>query len=49
MAETITISYETYLRYKDNVILHDEDQWSGRYTTYGEMWEGEGYEVRHEA
>ena len=25
-------------------ILHDEDDWSGKYKTYGEMWLGEGYE-----
>ena len=25
-------------------ILHDEDDWGGKYKTYGEMWLGEGYE-----
>lgn len=24
-------------------ILHDEDEWDGKYKTYGDMWLGEGY------
>jgi len=37
------ISLEVYENWKDQPILHDEDEWSGKYKTYGEMWYGEGY------
>lgn len=37
------IASVVYEEYKDCVILHDEDEWDGKYTTYGEMWNGEGY------
>ena len=40
-----TISKEIYDGWKDQPILHDEDMWMGRYETYGEMWDGEGYQV----
>lgn len=39
------ISYKVYEDWKDQQILHDEDNWGGRYKTYGEMWSGEGYEI----
>jgi hypothetical protein len=26
-------------------ILHDEDQWQGKYKTFGDMWAGEGYKL----
>lgn len=38
-----TIDNATYEKWKDQPILHDEDQWMGKYQTYGEMWSGEGY------
>ena len=40
------ISKETYERFKDQPILHDEDMWNGKYRTFGEMWVGEGYSVK---
>jgi hypothetical protein len=40
-----TISKETYEAWKDQPILHDEDMWMGKYKTYGEMWDCEGFEV----
>ena len=45
MKETITLhmSREEYHDWYNEPILHDEDEWEGRYRTYGEMWEGEGY------
>ena len=39
------IDRETYEIWKDQLILHDEDEWGGKYSTYGEMWIGEGYEI----
>ena len=39
------IDRKTYEGWKDQPILHDEDDWSGKYKTYGEMWEGEGYDI----
>ena len=39
------IDYETYINWKDQIILHDEDEWNGKYKTVGEMWKGEGYEI----
>lgn len=39
------IAKETYDDWRDQPILHDEDQWMGKYKTYGEMWAGEGYAV----
>lgn len=39
------ISKEIYQEWKDQPILHDEDQWCGKYKTYGEMWIGEGYAI----
>ena len=41
----MSIDPETYLLFKDDSILHDEDEWSGKYKTWGEMWDGEGYEI----
>lgn len=43
--ETKKISREVYEAWRDQPILHDEDQWGGKYKTVGEMWEGEGYAV----
>lgn len=39
------ISKEVYIEWKDQLILHDEDIWSGKYITYGDMWIGEGYTI----
>ena len=39
------ISKETLEAWKDQPILHDEDEWNGAYATYGEMWAGEGYTI----
>ena len=39
------ISKEIYFSWKEQPILHDEDMWSGKYETYGEMWAGEGYQI----
>ena len=41
-----TITKDTYYKYKDCLILHDEDDWDGKYKTYGEMWLGEGYRLK---
>lgn len=41
----MTISKEIYKRWKDQPILHDEDQWNGKYRTVGDMWTGEGYTI----
>ena len=43
-----TISRDTYYKYKDCLILHDEDDCDGKYKTYGEMWLGEGYRIIEE-
>ena len=40
-----TISRETFDSWKNQPILSDEDQWGGKYKTYGEMWTGEGYDI----
>ena len=42
----MTVDRETYEVWKDTPILHDEDDWDGKYATYGEMWQGEGYTVK---
>ena len=39
------IDYWVWLRWKDTPILHDEDNWNGKYQTWGEMWEGKGYVI----
>lgn len=39
------ITLEVFLKWKDQPILHDEDEWGGKYKTYGEMWKGEGYTI----
>ena len=39
------ISRETFDSWKNQPILGDEDQWGGRYKTYGEMRAGEGYDI----
>lgn len=39
------IDRDTYEIWKDQPILHDEDEWDGKYSTYGEMWIGEGYVI----
>lgn len=44
----MVIDYDTFLTWKDQPILHDEDDWDGKYQTYGEMWKGEGYEIETE-
>ena len=41
----MTISKDVFEKWKDSPILHDEDEWDGEYSTYGEMWEGEGYTI----
>ena len=41
----MTIDRDTYLNWKDQPILHDEDEWDGEYQTYGDMWIGEGYQI----
>lgn len=43
--ESMKISKETFDKWRDSPILHDEDEWNGKYETYGEMFAGEGYEV----
>ena len=37
------INRQIYDTWYDQPILHDEDHWNGKYKTYGEMWNGEGY------
>lgn len=44
----MVIDFDTFITWKDEPILHDEDEWNGKYRTYGEMWEGEGYEIETE-
>lgn len=44
----MVIDYETFITWKDQAILSDEDEWNGKYQTYGEMWKGEGYEIETE-
>lgn len=39
----MNISLQTYEDWSNQPILHDEDGWGGKYKTYAEMWEGEGY------
>lgn len=39
----MTIAPEIWRDWFDQPILHDEDDWGGKYKTYGEMWVGEGY------
>lgn len=39
------IAEKVFLEWKDQPILHDEDEWGGKYKTYGEMWKGEGYTI----
>lgn len=46
--ETKVISKEVYDAWRDQPILHDEDQWGGKYKTVGEMWAGEGYTVEQQ-
>lgn len=41
-----TISATTYNEWHNQPILHDEDEWDGKYKTYGEMWLGEGYTIK---
>ena len=38
-----TIDKETYEIWGNQLILYDEDEWGGKYRTYGEMWICEGY------
>lgn len=40
-----TVSATVYREWKDLYILHDEDEWNGKYLTWGQMWKGEGYLV----
>ena len=44
----MAIDRMTYEIWKDQPILHDEDEWDGKYNTYGEMWDGEGYKIEEE-
>lgn len=44
----MNIELETFLYWKDQPILHDEDEWNGKYKTWGEMWVGEGYKITHD-
>lgn len=46
--ETKKISREVYDAWRDQPILHDEDQWGGKYKTVGDMWAGEGYTVEQQ-
>ena len=39
------IAMEVFREWMDQPILHDEDEWGGKYKTYGEMWKGEGYTI----
>lgn len=39
------IDSETYRAWHNQPILHSEDEWDGRYQTYGDMWAGEGYTI----
>lgn len=39
------ITNQIYNEFKEQPILHDEDEWNGKYKTYGDMWKGEGYAV----
>ncbi len=43
--EKLTMPREFYEVWKEQPILHDEDNWQGKYRTYGEMWIGEKYEI----
>lgn len=43
-----TISPTTYNAWRNQPILHDEDEWNGEYETYGEMWLGEGYTIKED-
>lgn len=46
--ETKIISREVYDTWRDQPVLHDEDQWGGKYKTIGDMWAGEGYTVEQQ-
>lgn len=39
------IDLETYLFWKHVEIPQIEDEWNGKYKTFGEMWDGEGYAI----
>lgn len=39
------IDSETYRAWHNQPILQSEDEWDGRYQTYGDMWAGEGYTI----
>ncbi len=41
----MSIDLGTYLYWKDKPISHDQDEWDGKYRTWGEMYLGEGYEI----
>lgn len=43
--KTLYMTYLDYLDWGSSPILHDEDEWNGKYKTYGEMWEGENYKI----
>lgn len=47
MSNGVIISYGIWESWKNSRILHDEDQWGGKYKTYGEMWKGEGYIIEN--
>lgn len=40
-----TIDKATYDEWGHQPILHDEDEWGGKYKTYADMWSGEGYRL----
>ena len=41
------ITWEMFRDFHNSPILHDEDEWDGKYKTYGEMWFGEGYLIEY--
>lgn len=41
----LIVTRTEYNEWKDQPILHDEDMWNGKYKTYGEMWQGEGFAI----
>lgn len=45
MTNEMIISKDVYDEWKGQPILSDEDEWNGKYQTYGDMWIGEGYEI----
>ena len=45
LEEEFVVDKETQEKFGSQPILHDEDQWNGKYKTYNDMWAGEGYKL----